>query len=179
MRIIRAMVIGIFAALGFLVAGAVTVPAQVENCPYVQNPPFRRPLSPHIKQRMIELCIEDNKKDFEKMMRRTEKLARLTKEIETSFEENKRLSRSDKKKLKEAEKLLDKIRDELRADDDDDDAERRRRPRDVVEAVEMLSENTAKLVDELKKTTRHTISAVAIQSSGTVLKLVKWLRFRN
>jgi hypothetical protein len=34
-------------------------------------------------------------------------------------------------------------------------------------------------VDELKKTTRFSISAIAIQSSNTVLKLVRFLRLRK
>lgn len=153
--------------------------AQTERCPYIENPAHREPLSPQVKERMIELCIQDTKKDFEELVARTEQLAKLTDEIRTSFEEKKQLSSGDREKLAEAEKLLDKIRDELRADDDGDDDEKRKKPESVIEAIEMLSDSTAKLVDEIKKTTRHSISAVAIQSSNTVLKLVKWLRFTN
>ncbi|MCO6510790.1 MAG: hypothetical protein J5I65_08350 [Aridibacter famidurans] len=152
--------------------------AQIERCPYIENPAHREPLSPHVKERMIELCIRDTKKDFEELVARTEQLAKLTDEITASFKENKELSGEDREKLAEAEKLLDKIRDELRADDDGDDDDKKE-PTSVVEAIEMLSKNTARLVGEIKKTTRHSISAVAVQSSNTVLKLVKWLRFTN
>lgn len=152
--------------------------AQTERCPYIENPAHREPLSPHVKERMIELCIQDTKKDFEELVARTEELAKLTDQIKASFEEKKGLSSGDREKLAEAEKLLDKIRDELRADDDGDEDEKKK-PKSVVEAIEMLSESTSKLVGEIKKTTRHSISAVAIQSSNTVLKLVKWLRFTN
>ncbi|HUF05085.1 MAG TPA: hypothetical protein VMM38_13040 [Aridibacter sp.] len=161
--------------LGILVSAA---PAQTERCPYIDNPAHRETLSPHVKERMIELCIRDTKKDFERLVARTEQLAKLTDEIKASFEEKKELSSGDREKLAEAEKLLDKIRNELRADNDGDDDEKKK-PNSVVEAIEMLSTNTAKLVGEIKKTTRHSISAVAIQSSNTVLKLVKWLRFTN
>lgn len=130
-----------------------------------------------MKERMIELCIEDTKKDFEEMLERTERVAELTSEIRLSFAENNELSKDDREKLGEVEELLSKIRKELRADDDDDEKEKR--PLSVIEAIDLLQENTTKLVDEIKKTTRHTISAVAIQSSGTVMKLVKWLRFSN
>lgn len=171
--IFSAVIFAVF--VGFL---ALPVSAQIEQCPYIENPAHREPISPQVKERMIELCIEDNKKDFERLLERSEQLARLTSEIKVSFGENNQLSKADREKLEEAEKLLDNIRDELRADDDDDD-EDRKRPESVIEAVEMLSENAAQLVDEIKKTTRHTISAVAIQSSNTVLKLVKWLRIRN
>jgi len=158
---------------------AIPVAAQVERCPYIENPPHREPLSNHVKERMIELCIEDNKKEFEKLLERTEQLAKLCNEIELSYAANKQLSKQDREKLEEAENLLSKIRKELKADDDDDGEEQRKRPESVVEAVDLLRENTLKLVSEIKKTTRHSISVVAIQSSNTVLKLVKWLKFNN
>lgn len=157
---------------------SISASAQVEQCPYIENPAHRDPISPQVKERMIELCIEDNKRDFERLVKRTEQLAQLTDEIRTSFEENKQLSKADREKLSEAKALLDKIRGELRADDDDDEEENPR-PESVVDAIEKLSESSARLLDEIKKTTRHTISAVAIQSSNTVLKLVKWLQFSN
>lgn len=152
--------------------------AQIERCPYIVNPAHREPISDHLKERMIELCIADNKREFEKLLERTEELARLTDEIETSFNENNSLSDKDRKKLDEAEDLVSKIRKELKADDDDNE-DQKKKPRNVVEAIILLKENTTRLVDEIKKTSRHSISVVAIQSSTTVLKLVKWLRFNR
>ena len=148
--------------------------AQIEECPYIENPAHREPLSKQMKERMIELCIEEKKKDFDRMVERTEELAKISNEIEESFVEHNALSKEDREKLDKAEELLSKIRKELRADDDDDDKDK---PKSVSDAVKQLQETTAELLEEIKKTTRHTISAVAIQSSNTVLRLVKFLRF--
>lgn len=171
-------VLSVTASFGLLlVVFAASVSGQTERCPYIENPAHREPLSKQMKERMIELCIQDTKKDFDEMVERTERVAKLTNEIKLSFAENNELSKDDREKLGEVEDLLSKIRKEMRADDEEDDKEKR--PKSVVEAINLLQENTTKLVGEIKKTTRHTISAVAIQSSGTVMKLVKWLRFSN
>lgn len=157
---------------------SVCVSGQIEQCPYIENPAHREPLSKHVKERMIELCIEENKKDFEELVARSEEVARLSEEIENSYRVNNSLSKDDKEKLERVEDLLSKIRKELRADYDEDE-ESKKAPQSVVEAISMLQENTSKLLDEIKKTTRHSISAIAIQSSNTVLKVVKFLRFSN
>lgn len=168
----------VIAIAGLILFSAVAGFGQTEQCPYIENPAHREPLSPQLKERMIELCIEDNKKDFERLLERTNELAKLTAEIRESFEKNKKLSKDDKKKLEEAENLVDKIRGELKADYDKDE-ERKERPKSVAEAIDELSDNTAMLVKEIHKNTRHTISVLAIQSSNKVLAIVKWLRFSN
>lgn len=161
-----------------ILTAAFPAAAQIERCPYIENPAHREPLSKQVKERMIELCIEDTKKDFEAMLERTERVAKLTDEIRASYAENRELSKDDRSKLIEVEELLSKIRKEMHADDDNDD-EKEKRPKSVLEAIDLLQQNTLKLVDEIKKTTRHSISAVAIESSNTVMKLIKWLRFSN
>jgi hypothetical protein len=40
-----------------------------------------------------------------------------------------------------------------------------------------LQNNTVKLVDELRKTTRYSVSVVAVESSNLLLKVVRFLRF--
>jgi leucyl aminopeptidase (aminopeptidase T) len=158
----------------FVLAVPLCVYSQTEQCPYIDNPAHREPLSKQMKERMIELCIEENKKDFDRMVQRTEELAKISNEIEESFEEHNALLKEDREKLDKAEELLTKIRKELRADNDDDDDEDR--PKNVIEAVKLLQENSVKLLDEIKKTTRHSVSALAIQSSNTVMRIVKFLR---
>ncbi len=158
-----------------MLAAPVCIYSQIERCPYIENPAHREPLSKQMKERMVELCIEETKKDFDRMLERTEELAKLTDEIEESFKGTNRLTKEDREKLEKAEDLLEKIRKELNADDDDDDD--KDKPKDAVEAVQLLQETTYKLLDEIKKTSRYSISAVAIQSSNTVMRLVKFLRF--
>ena len=80
-----------------------------------------------------------------------------------------------------------KIRKELGAEGDDQPvvkdpaapAEGEPKPSNMEEAFNYLKSSTVKLVDELKKTTRFSVSVVAIQSSNTVLKLVRFLRFKK
>lgn len=147
----------------------------LNTCAYVDSFPRKEPLPDNIRERMITLCIEENKKEFNELIERTEELAKLGKEIEESFIENQTLSVDDKKKLEQADELVKKIRKELRADKDDDDD--KDKPSSMSEAIQALQKNTTALLDEIKKTTRHSISAAAIQSSNTVLKIVKFLRF--
>ena len=83
--------------------------------------------------------------------------------------------------------MVTKIRKELGAEDDDASAkdpaaptvEAEPKPSNTEEAFSYLKSTTIKLVDELKKTTRFSVSVVAIQSSNTILKLVRFLRIRK
>ncbi len=158
------------AALGILVTGLFFIQSA-----FGQN---RRnePLPKSIQEKLVEMKIDEEKKDFDKLLERSEMVAKLSEDIETSFHENKKLTSEDKKRLEEVEDLLGKIRKELRASKDDDD-EKEEAPHSILTAIENLRENTSKLFEEVKKTTRHTISAVAVQSSNTVLNIVKFLRF--
>ena len=81
-----------------------------------------------------------------------------------------------RRKLKEVQKLVKKVRSELRASGDDDEKDL---PEDVVEALQLLHKSASDLMSEIKKTTRHSVSLVAIKSSNTVMKIVKFLRFGN
>ncbi|MEZ5346081.1 MAG: hypothetical protein R2681_11060 [Pyrinomonadaceae bacterium] len=132
------------------------------------------PLPDSIKEKMIEMRIEDQKEDFKELVARSEEVVKLTEEIETSFKENNKLTSEDKEKLSQVEDLLEKIRKELRADKD---KEKVNPPKSILLAVQALREDTVTLLDEIKKTSRHSISVVAIQSTNAVLKLVKFLRF--
>ena len=136
------------------------------------------PLPKKLRERLHKLKIEEEKKEFQKLLDRSEEVAALSKEIHTSFEENKKFTSKDSAKLKRVEKLLKKIRRELKAGKavDDDDKEKLN---SISEALKSLQENTSKLFNEVKKTTRHSVSAVAIQSSNTVLKVLKFLRLKK
>lgn len=160
---------------------AVTASAQVdEQCPHIE--PLlarqeRRGVSlASIREQLIKLCIKENKEQFEKLVERTEEIARLSDEIGTSYQESNQLSTEDNEKLERVDYLLKKVRSELRADDDDDDEEL---PSSPVDAISMLQQSASSLLAEIKKTTRHSVSLVAIRSSNTVKKIVKFLRFGN
>jgi len=134
-----------------------------------------------VKEFLAKQRAEKEKKDHEELLKRGEELAALTDQLETSFLKSNHLSDEDLTKLESLEKLVSKIRKELGADDDEDrdevDVTAKHKPSTIKEAFIDLKEITGNLLNELKKSTRFTISAVAIQSSNTVLKLVRFLRF--
>ncbi len=132
------------------------------------------PLPDSIKEKMLQMKIEDEKEDFKELVARSEEVVKLTEEIEVSFKEHKKLTTDDKDKLSKVEDLLEKIRKELRADKD---KEKVKAPKSILLAIQALRKDTVTLLDEIKKTSRHSISVVAIQSTNTVLKIVQFLRF--
>jgi len=145
-----------------------------------ENPPLG------LREMLAKQRAERDKKDHEEMLDRGEEALRLARQLENSFAENKGISQQDKVKLESLERVVSKIRKELGGDDDDDRPDANAveptdepKPSSVEEAVKFLETTTVKLVDELRKTTRFSISAIAIQSSNTVLKLVRFLRVKR
>lgn len=133
-----------------------------------------------IKEMLAKQQAEQDKKDFAEMMERAEEALTISGELEKSFAASEHLSAQDKKKLANLEKLVVKIREELGGDDDESEKELdAAKPSTVKEAFGFLRSSTVKLVDELKKTSRFSISAVAIKSSNTVIRLARFLRFRS
>lgn len=129
------------------------------------------------KQRMLR-----RKKQHEAMLERANELLELSAEIEHSFDKHNMLTSADMAKLSALEKNLVKIRKELGGDDVDDrpdEVDLQKKSFSFGEAVRSLRENTISLVDELQKTTRFSISAVAIQSSNSLLKMVRFLRLKK
>lgn len=132
-----------------------------------------------IKENLAKQRIEQEKKDHEELLKRGEEALQLCNDLEKSFTDNNKLSTDDQKKLDRLEKVVKKIRREL-GGDGDTDTEKGAEDKDVnslQSAFKVLQDNTVMLVDELKKSTRYTISVVAIQSSNLLLKVVKFLRF--
>src|SRR5688572_23754651 len=169
-----------------LIGSAVVVLSQPPDMPDASSRSgrSRRPdLPAGLKEMIAKQKAERDRKDHEAMLARGEEALRLTKQLEDSFATNGELSREDKSRLESLEKVVAKIRKELGGDDDDSDLNavqgiEEPKPSTLEEAFKYLQTTTVKLVDELKKTTRFSISAVAIQSSNTVLKLVRFLRIR-
>ncbi len=136
-----------------------------------------------IKESLAKQRIETEKKDFQELLARGEEVAKLSRELEKSFAQNNSLTPEDEKKLNRVEKLVKKIRSEIGADNVGDDErgeiEPEEKPSNVLNALKSLQSTTGKLVAELKKQTRHTVSVVAIQSSNILLKVVRFIRFRK
>lgn len=128
-----------------------------------------------IKETLKKHEIEQSKKEHEKMLENGEEAVRLSEELAASFEKNNQLSAKDVEKLERIEKLVKKIRNELGGDDEEEPEDAK--PSTIEVAVKTLRKTTVSLLDELKKTTRYSISAVAIQSSNSLLDIVRFLRF--
>ena len=130
----------------------------------------------NIKESLAKSRIEREKKEFQELVKRGEETQKLIEELEKSFSENQTLSAEDQKKLDRLEKLAKKIRKELGADDDED-SEIEDKPSTKQNALKTLQKNSVKLLEELKKATRYSISVIAIQSSNSLLKAIRFLRF--
>lgn len=132
------------------------------------------------KETLVKLRIDKEKKEFDEMIEHGEEALKLSEELEKAYEQNGRLNTNEINKLATVEKLVRKIRSELGGDDDkedsDDSTAAAPQPIAQSDAVKSFRSTTVKLFEELKKTTRFTVSAAAIQTSNAVLRLAKFLR---
>lgn len=128
-----------------------------------------------ISERLTERRIKQEEKDYADLVKKGEEAAQLSEELSTSFEKNKQLSSADLQKVAKLEKLIKKIRQELAVEDDDETPQ----PQSIVSTLNSIKDKSTALVAELKKATRLSISVIAVESSNALLKLVKFLRFKN
>jgi septal ring factor EnvC (AmiA/AmiB activator) len=146
------------------------------------KPQQKEDLPKNIKETMAKQRIEREKKEYEELLQRSEEAVKLSEELEKSFANSNQISAEDQKKLDRLEKLVKKIRSELGADDDDGEREaaekeKVEKPSTMVNAFKTLQTNAAQLFNEIKKSTRYSVSVIAIQTSNALLKLVKFIRF--
>lgn len=131
-----------------------------------------------IEETLEKMRIEKDKKDHDQMVSRGEEVMKISEELEKSYEQHGKLSGNDYAKMASMEKLVKKIRDELGggddSDDDDDDAQAKLSSTRV--GMKTLKDSTCAMFDELKKTTRFSISLSAIQTTNTVLRIVRLLK---
>lgn len=172
-----------------LFGGVLSVSAQSDDLPdaSTRSGRPRRDDPPHgLREMIAKQRTERNKKDYQELLDRGDEALRLAMQLEASYEQNGGFSQTDRVRLESLERTVAKIRKELGAEDDDGRTKdfapptaEEPKPSSMDEAFSYLKSSTVKLVDELKKTTRFSVSVVAIQSSNTVLKLVRFLRLRK
>lgn len=172
----------LFLLVVMLTASAVF--AQGEASTSNGRPPRKEDLPKNIKETLEKGRIEREKKDHNEMLKNGEEALKLSEELEKSVAENNNLNSDDRKKLERLEKILKKIRKELGGDDDGNEelnveatSVNEEKPSSIMGAIKKLQNTASNLLGELKKTSRFSISAAAIQSSNAFLKLVKFLRF--
>ena len=157
------LLIGAFAAFGQIDAAS------------PNGRPAKEELPQNIQETLAKQRIAREKKDFEELLQKSEEAVKLSGELETSFSSSNQISAADQKKLERLEKLVKKIRDDLGADDDDEKTVEES-PSTLRSAFQTLQSSAADLLKEIKKSTRYSVSVIAVQTSNTLLKLVKFIR---
>ena len=177
MRKFLLLTLGLFAVLA---AGSVSAQGQMD--PFNRDPRREREEEAKvIKDMLAKQQSERDKKEHEELLKRAEDALEISDQLDKALQDGGQLDSAEEKKLVELEKVVKKIRDDL-GGDDDEEAEKEAGafgPKDLRDVFVALRKSTLQLVDEVKKTTRFSISAAAIQSSNTVLRLVRLLRFRS
>lgn len=156
----------------------VSIKAQIDVSPF-GKPRQEEPVPKNVQELMKKNELKQLEKDYEEMLANGEEAVRLSEELDSSFQKNNKLNSNDVEKLEKIEKLLKKIRKELGGDDtaDKDKNEKAEKPSSIKNAISTLKESAAGLYNELKKNSRHSISVVAIQSSNTLINIVRYIRF--
>lgn len=178
-----------FITLVFVFVAAISASAQGDASTSSGRAPIKEDLPKNIQETLDKHKIEQAKKDHDEMIERGEEALKLSEELEKSVTNNNRLSPQDQAKLVRLEKITKKIRKELGGDDDDDEAIVEETPTGSVEviaveekpsalssAIKKLQTTATKLVNELKKTSRFSVSVIAIQSSNSLLKILKFIK---
>jgi hypothetical protein len=166
----------IFAALFSAAAAQSETSARVPG--HRDDRPRDEPKS--FSEMMAKHRIEQAKKDYEEMLDRAGEALRISQQIETSFDKAGSITRQDRQKLDELEKVVVRIRKELGGGEDSEDGGvDEDKPSTVKEAVRYLQSTASNLVDQLKKSTRFTISAAAIQSSNNLIRIARFLPLRK
>lgn len=134
------------------------------------------------KEGVEKMRIEKEKRDHEEMIGRAAELLKLTEDLQTSFASQHTLGGDDLDKVSKVEKLAKKIRDELGGDGDDidaDDGDDTPFPNTAEAAVEALRSSSDSLYEQLKLSTRFTISASSIAATNNVMRLARFLKQRH
>ena len=159
----------------------ITAFSQLPDASTRNGKPQPEELPKNIQETLAKQRIEQEKKDYEELLERSQEAVKLSDELEKSFSNANQLSSDDQKKLDRLEKLVKKIRGDLGGDDDDgaevEEKVKNEKPSNLESAFKTLQTNASKLFSEIKKSTRYSVSVVAIQTSNALLKLVKFIRF--
>jgi archaellum component FlaC len=133
--------------------------------------PFSR--SP-IDDMRAKLRIKAEEKEFKDNLERAEEAEKISNELAKNFETNKTLSSEDKKKLERLEKLVKRVRNASGGGDDDVIVAPYQN--NVTDILKKIAEETDKLNEEFKKTSRNVISAPVIETANSILDLIRAIR---
>lgn len=171
-------------AILVLALSAVGISAQTASNEPWPFPDRRKPDDDNrfVKEMLAKQQTAREKKEYEILVERGETALKLSTELERSFRKKDHLSEVERKKLEEFEKLVSRIRKDLGgADDREAEVEFKEKdsPKDVREGFVYLKRSTEELVSEIKRSTRFSVSILAIESSNTLIRLARFLRLTN
>jgi len=140
--------------------------------------------SPSLGEMVVKQQISRRRKEHDELLKRGDEALRLSEELEKSFSVNESLGAPDLEKLEALEKVVSRIRKDLGGGDDEDRLEdssgkENSARQSIAAGFRFLLDSTRSLVDELKRTSRFSISALAIQTSNTVIRFARFLRIRK
>jgi hypothetical protein len=121
-----------------------------------------------IQESLSKMRIEKDKKDFNEMLRRGDDAAKLA----ASLKEGTLAGQQDQ--IAGIAKLIKKIREELGAEGSIDNRDSEL-PNTQSDAIKALKEQVNGLSEDLRRSTRFTVSASAIDRTNEILRLIKYL----
>lgn len=160
----------------FLLLGALYVNAQTADASD-SRPGSKDEYSDGAKEMFAKQRLKAEEKEFNEMIDRSEEAAKISNEVYQSFETNQKLLPDDAKKIERLEKIVKKIRNELGSENADDPEQASTgNSLSFNDALKNIRETSSGLLSALKKQGRFSISVVAVESSNTLLKLVRFVR---
>lgn len=175
----------ILLTISILVFGAASFAQTTANDPFPPISGQRRndEDSQILKGMLAKQQSAREKKEYAQLLERATNAVELSEQLAKNLEKKQAFSEPDKKQLAEFEKLLSRIREDLGGDDDGGTNITTEgnsiAPRDVREGVLYLKRSTENLLDQLKRSTRFSISVAAIETSNTLIRLARFLRLKN
>ena len=123
----------------------------------------------------IKMAIARAEEDHKKVLEDVEKLSELSTEIARHYDERKRLSSDDVKKLATVEKLAKRILTHAGGEEVDSKSDSTENL-SMEQALEMLSTTIANIRKEMSGETRFVVSATVIANSNEVISLSRFIR---
>ncbi len=136
-----------------------------------------------IRERLSKNRIDRERKEHKEMLDRGEEALILSEKLEYALEKNNEFTAKDLRDLEALEKVVLRIRRDLGGDSDKQALVEFEKEvgssSGIKDAFLFLRTSTMDLVSELKKSSRFTISAAAIQSSNMIISVARFLRLKK
>lgn len=129
----------------------------------------------NIMENLAKMRINAARKEFDELVERVKETATISEELNKSYETTQNLNAADTKKIERLEKLVKKIRSQIGAEDAEEISYTESNL-NVGSVIKNIKDDAQQLLTEIKKTGRFTVSVVAIESSNSMLKFVRFIK---